>query len=151
MNFILTSFIFAKSNIPVLTEEIYYQQVQFLIAKSTKDYNEAKREAINLSKKLNITLNLRDLQFNKKSFLSFDRKICEDNLYDYPCYMPRGRYDDGEYISIEHTNSYKDFKDGYYMIVVASGIDLDNILKKVKKSVKDVYIKSTNIYMGSIR
>jgi hypothetical protein len=119
---------------------------EFLIAKSTKSYNEAQKVAQKLSKDLNITLNLRDLKPHKTHFLTFSKKECE--MYGYPCYVPRGRYDDGEYISIEHTNYYEEFTNGYYIVMVASGNKLGKSLKKVQSKVKDAYVKKAKVYMG---
>ena len=34
-----------------------------------------------------------------KSGLSFSSKQCEENGWDYPCYISRGRYDDGEFVT----------------------------------------------------
>lgn len=121
---------------------------EFLITKSTKSYNEAKEFATNISKDLNITLNLRGLSFHKQNFLTLSKEECSE--FGYPCYIPRGRYDDGEYISIEHSNAYQEFKDGYYIVVVATGENLSTILKKIQKEIKDAYIKKANIYMGCI-
>jgi len=105
----------------------------FLIIKSTSSYNEAKLYAEKIAKRSHIKLNLRGLQFNKKSYLTQDKETCKE--YGYPCYFPRGRYDDGEYISIEHSNSYRNFKNGYYIVIAASGTQLDSSLAKIKKVV----------------
>lgn len=119
---------------------------EFLIAKSTKSYEEAKKLAEKLSKDLNITLNLRELKPHKTHFLTFSKKECE--MYGYPCYVPRGRYDDGEYISIEHSDYYEAFTKGYYIVMVASGRQLSKSLKKVRTKVKDAYVKKAKVYMG---
>ena len=149
LSLLFTSFLFSNSDVPKLTQDMYYEKVEFVIAKSTTDYKEANKVAKKLSKKLDIELNLRGLTFNKESLLTFDEQTCEDNLMAHPCYMRRGRYDAGEYVSIEHTNAYSEFKDGYYIVVVASGQNLKKSLKKVKTQIKDAYVKSAKIYMGS--
>jgi hypothetical protein len=119
---------------------------EFLIAKSTKSYDEAKKVAQKLSEELNISLNLRDLKPHETHYLTFSKKECE--RYGYPCYVPRGRYDDGEYLSIEHTDYYDGFTKGYYIVMVASGTKLGKSLKKVRTKVKDAYIKKNKVYMG---
>jgi len=149
LSLLFTSSLFSNSDVAELTEDSYYQKVKFVIAKSTTDYKEAKKIAQKLSKKLDFKLDLRGLSFNQESFLTFTQKICEDNLMAHPCYTRRGRYDDGEYISIEHTNAYSEFKDGFYIVVVASGQEVAKSLKKVRKHVKDAYLKSAKMYMGS--
>jgi len=118
----------------------------FLIIKSTSNYNKAKQYAKKIAKTSHIKLDFKGLQFNKKIYLTQDKKTCKE--YGYPCYFPRGRYDDGEYISIEHSNSYKHLKNGYYIVIAASGNKLDSSLEKIKKVVPDAYIKSDKVYMG---
>ena len=120
---------------------------EFLIGKSTSSYDEAKSFAIKISKSLNMKLDFRGLSFNKKSFLTFPRKDC-DELSEYPCYFSRGRYDDGEYISIEHSSAYSEMKEGYYIVVLATDENVSKTLTKVKKEIPDAYIKSVDIYMG---
>ena len=121
---------------------------EFLIVKSTKDYNEARIFAKRIAKRLKQKVDLRGLIFHKQNFLTFSQKECVE--FEYPCYFQRGRYDDGEYVSIEHTNYYDEFKDGYYIVVVASGHNLSKSLKKVQKEIADAYIKKATVYMGCI-
>lgn len=123
---------------------------EFLIAKSTTSYKEAKRYAQSLAKRLNIKLDLRGLRFHKKNFLTFSKQECEENTYYYPCYISRGRYDDGEYISIEHSNSYNEFRNGYYIVVVASGNDVSKSLRKIQRKLRDAYVKKASVYMGCL-
>jgi len=132
-----------NDNIPMIKK-------QFLIIKATKSYQEAKQVAEKLSQRLNIKLDLRNLQYHEKNFLTMPQKDCKANEADYPCYVPRGRYDDGIYISIEHSNSYENFKDGYYIVIAASGDDAKEYLKPVKEVVKDAYVKSSKVYMGCL-
>jgi hypothetical protein len=120
---------------------------EFLILKSTKSYDEAKKFIEKISKKVDIEIDYRGLKQDKTIFLTFDKKTCED--YGYPCYIGRGRAQrEGEYLSIEHSNIYKEMKDGYYVVVASTGKDVSKSLKKVKKVVKDAYVKKLEIYMG---
>jgi len=121
---------------------------QFLIALSTKNHQEAKKFAKKLSHETGIPLNLRGLHYNKKLGLSLSRKACSNDESEYPCYIARGRYDDGVYISVEYSSSYQNFRDGYYIVVVASGNDADSILRGIRSKVRDAYIKSSKVYMG---
>lgn len=72
----------------------------------------------------------------------------------YPCYVPRGHYEDGSYISIEYSSSFLGFTEGYY-IVVAASYELGNaqtkpMLTKAKKIIKDAYVKQSKVYTGCI-
>jgi hypothetical protein len=69
---------------------------------------------------------------------------------EYPQYYSRGRYDNGEYISIEYSNAFTGFAKGYYIVVAYSGenIEAKKTLKKVKPFFKSAYIKQTDVYIG---
>ena len=47
--------------------------------------------------------------------------MCEENGWDYPCYVARGRYDDGAYLSVEPSAAYDGLKAGYFVVIAASG------------------------------
>ncbi len=123
---------------------------RFLIAKSTKSYKEAKRFARKLSIKTGIKIDYRGLNYNKKLMLSESYNQCLDDGFEYPCYVARGRYDDGVYISIEYSGAYQNFRDGYYIVMVASGESANTILKQIRQTVKDAYVKRSKVYMGCI-
>ena len=122
----------------------------FLIALSTKSYKEAKSFANKLSNQSSIVLNLRGLKVNNKIALTYSKQECVSDWGEYPCYIARGRYDDGIYISIERSDAYSGFKAGYYIVVVASGERSisKSALKTIKPIVSDAYIKSSKVYMG---
>ena len=124
----------------------------FLILKSTKDYNEALNFVKEVSKKLEIKIDLRDLSPNEKTGLSFPDSICMSEFGQMPCYVARGRWDDGVYLSIEYSNAYDKFKSGYYIVIAASDFKENNTLKatlkKVKENISDAYIKYTKVYVG---
>ena len=147
---ILCIFAFLQANeIDTLIESQLVQK-QFLIVKSTKSYQEAKAFAKKISKQTGIPLNLQNLSYDKENLLTLPKDVCEDNGFEFPCYWARGRYDDGVYVSIEHSSAYEEFRNGYYIVMVASGENVKGILKKVKKVVKDAYIKTSKIYMGCV-
>jgi len=121
----------------------------FLIIQSTKDYSAALRTAKLASQKLNIDMNLRGYYHDKTEGLKTD-SICgcgEDHGY-----IARGRYDDGEYISIEYSDNYTGFAEGYYIVVAASNRrnnrQLSKTLKKAKRYYKDAYVKNASVYIG---
>ncbi|MES1224662.1 MAG: hypothetical protein ABUT20_54725, partial [Bacteroidota bacterium] len=94
-------------------------------------------------------LDLRDLKPNKESGLTYAKKDCE-NEGGYPCYISRGRYDSGDYISIEWSDAFDGFAKGYYIVIVASGSknETEPALKKAKQFYKDAYAKQCDVYVG---
>jgi hypothetical protein len=122
----------------------------FLIILSTKSYAEAKKMAVEAVSKLKLKLDLRGLKPNKESGLTFTSKKCKEDGWEFPAYVSRGRFDAGEYISIEYSDAFKGFAKGYYIVTTASGdaADVKIALAKVKKVYKAVYSKETDVYMG---
>ena len=110
-----------------------------------KKYSEA--TALKAAKTLKLKLNLRNLKPHKTAGLTDAKKECEDNGWDYPCYVSRGRYDNGEYVSIEWSNAFENFTKGYYTVIVYGGNkkEANVALKKVKKLFTDAYAKEDEV------
>jgi hypothetical protein len=131
----------------------------FLLIQSTKDYPAALLTAQQAAKEFAIKLDLRRLVRDKRSHLglSLPADTClkyseeEGGDGDSSCYMARGRWDDGIYISIECSDAYSGFSKGYYIVVVGSGDQKDAALvavfEKVRSKYADAYIKATRVYM----
>jgi hypothetical protein len=127
-----------------------YVTKNFCIILSTTSYAEAKKTAEQAGKKYKIKIDYRDLVANKKIGLTLSKEECEGQGWGYPAYYSRGRYDDGEYISIEYSNAFSGFTKGYYIVVVASGdkARCSKTLTKVKATYKTAYIKQSEVYIG---
>lgn len=129
-------------------------QKEVLIAHSGKDYTKAMAIAKKLSTQLKLKLDLRGLKPNKELGLSDSKKNCEEGFGFFPCYVPRGHYEDGSYISIEYSDSFEGFAKGYYIVVVAhyqtGNSAIKTLLTKTKKIIPDAYIKRTSVYTGCI-
>ena len=131
-------------------EDEPYVKTTFCIILSTKSYAEAKTFAETASKQTSIKLDLRSLSPIKKEGLTMPKKDCEENGFEYPSYVARGRSDNGEYISIEYSNAYTEFAKGYYIVVASSGDKkkCNSTLLKVKKIYKTAYLKESLVYVG---
>lgn len=128
---------------------------QFVILRSTTDYKEARRTALKASQLLGTALDLRGLSEDKRIGLTFDERICvEEGGADYPCYVARGRYDDGDYVSIEYSSAFEGFAKGYYIVVSSSytrgSMEISEALRKAKRYFKNAYSKTSNVYVGCI-
>jgi hypothetical protein len=132
------------------TEDRPFVKKSFLIILSSKNYTEAKKLAVKAASKLHVKLDLKGLKPNKESGLTFNSKECEGNGWDYPCYVSRGRYADGEFVTIDYSNAFNGFAKGYYIVTTAGGDAalVKKALVKVKKLYKTAYIKQTEIYIG---
>ena len=124
----------------------------FVIVKSTARYREARLAAADAAKRLGIRLDLRNLSPHRKSGLTFSKKECEESEFDYPCYVARGRDDDGSYASVEYSTAYAGFRPGLYVVIVASDEKGGQIARDAataaKRVFKDAYVRRTGVYMG---
>jgi hypothetical protein len=72
----------------------------------------------------------------------------------HPCYWPRGRFDDGVYVSIEYSTGYKGFKDGLYIVILANGGAEDDNVKAALRHARNIYpdahVKTTPVYLGCV-
>lgn len=105
--------------------------------------------------KLGIAINLRGLIHDPTHGLTWPKAECErDPLYPFPCYLARGRFDGGVYLSIERSNAYRSFQPGYFMVIAASGEpgspDLLTTLKTTKSVFPDAYVKTEKVYHGCL-
>lgn len=131
-----------------------YVKKRIVILLSSKDYKQAERFARRVAAKSEVKLDLRDLKPNQSIGLTFPKQHCADGGFDYPCYIARGRYDDGEYISVEHSSAFEGFRPGYYIVVGASyenGMpEVKRSLAKFKRFASDAYAKLSKVYVGCI-
>jgi hypothetical protein len=134
------------------TEVLAFTTKNFCIIKSTRSYEDAKRTAQEAARKFSIKLNLRNLTPVKGIGLTMTVSQCDENGFEYPSYVARGRYDDGQYISIEYSNAFSGFAENYYIVIAASGSvkEVKNTLIKLKKTYKTAYIKQAKVYIGCI-
>ena len=134
------------------TEDEMMVKKSFLILQSTKSYPDALKTARGAASSLAYRLDLRGLKPNIREGLTFSRPECDSNGWEYPCYVPRGRYDDGAYISIERSDAYNGFSKGYYIVIAASGEPAGKEVKgafvKARPLYRQAYLKTAKVYMG---
>jgi hypothetical protein len=124
----------------------------FHILLSTKDFKAAQQLAQTASKKTGLSYRGTDLQPNAITGVTHHQDSCKKWGEEYPCYFPRGRYDDGAYISVEYSNGFEGFMEGYYIVIAVSGSKEDpeftNAVKKVKAYFPKSYVKKTRVFIG---
>jgi hypothetical protein len=129
--------------------------VELLIVKSTPKYDEARRVAENAAQRLGIPLKLRGLMPHDARGLSLPKQDCDALKWDYPCYLARGRYDEGEYVSIEHSSAYDELAPDLYVVVAASCLKGDPETKRMRPRAKpafpDAYVRTVDVYFGCMQ
>jgi hypothetical protein len=126
----------------------------FVILKATPSYAEARAAASAAAERLAIRLDLRELIPDSTVGLTFSQDACTNEFGEFPCYVPRGRWDDGVYVSVEHSSSYVGFEEGMYIVVLASGSPRDRVIgaavRRAKAQYPDVLVKTAPVYLGCI-
>lgn len=125
---------------------------EFVIVDSTPSFEEAAGTAISAASKLGVRLDLRGLSPHERTGLTFSKEECSRSDLSYPCYVPRGRYDDGMYVSVEWSNDYRDFAKGLYLVMVASNVpgssDTSEILEATRRIYPEAYARRAMMYVG---
>jgi hypothetical protein len=127
---------------------------EFVILKSSASFEEATQSAAKAASKLGVELNLRGLSPNLRTGLTFSKQECIRSGVPYPCYVPRGRGDDGAYLSVEWSSEYAILARGLYVVMIASGVPGSSktrrILEVARSVYPDAYAKRMKVYVGSL-
>jgi hypothetical protein len=81
---------------------------------------------------------------------TYTREECEENGWGYPCYVARGRYDDGVYFSVEPSDAYDGMKKGYFVVIAASGSDdeVRSAARELRKRRIASTVRTSHVWMG---
>lgn len=128
-----------------------YMNVSYVLVKSTSSYDDALKFAQNLASRSSLPINLRGLIHAPDVGLTWPEEKCAaDQLNPYPCYIARGRWDEGRYLSVERSDAYSSMKPGFYIVVAASGTPLEIAMElpPIQSLVPDAYSKTEEVYYG---
>jgi hypothetical protein len=152
MRFLFSIMFFASVSLHAQVDPDCYVTREYLIAGSHTDYPSALKQAQKVAAASGYELDLRGLKPVAGMGLSFDDSSCiEDYREAPPCYIARGRFDEGVYVSVEYSTAYEGFRPGYYIVVAASA-NLENTiiapaLAKVRGIVPSAYVKKSKVNM----
>lgn len=135
-----------------------YQDVTFVIAASEKSYSQAVLKAATLAEQSGILYSTNGVNFDPQhkddnGGLTYPKHQCENNNWGYPCYVSRGRWDEGMYITVEYSSAIQGFTPGLYVVIAASG-KKDTLVPSfntVKHFVPDAYMKTASVYVGCMQ
>ena len=155
ISFVISTALSEPSN--VISDPISdpYQDVSFVIAASETSYSQAVLKAATLSEQSGILFNTGGVNFDPthketNGGLTYSKSVCENNGWEYPCYVSRGRWDEGAYITIEYSSAIQGFTPGLYVVIAASGDrkEVESSFTTVKKLIPDAYMKTSSVYVG---
>ena len=129
-----------------------FVEKELVIVRSTRDFAEASRIAASAATALGLTLEMRGVAPDAETGLTFAQDTCRDNGLDHPCYVPRGRSDDGRYASVEWSNYYDGLAKGFYIVVVSTAspgsAETRRVLASAREQFPDAYAKPAKVYAG---
>jgi hypothetical protein len=127
---------------------------EFVIVRSTASFQEATGAAADAAAALGIRRASATVPATDGPGLTFPPETCRESALPYPCYVARGRYDDGAYVSIEWSDAYEGFAKGLYLVMVASGAvgSSENrlMLGRARERYADAYAKRAMVYLGCL-
>jgi hypothetical protein len=126
----------------------------FVTLAPISSYAAARDTARRAAKRLDIRLALGESRPHGKGKLTFSKAMCDANEWGYPCYVARGRYDDGVYVSIDVASAFPGVPGPGYIVVLASGPKDDPAIRalfeKARSSFPEASIQTNDVYMGCI-
>lgn len=132
-----------------------YRYKEFVIIKSSPSFKEAADSAAQAAAELSVGLNLRGLSPNLRTGLTLSKEDCTRSELAYPCYVPRGRRDDGSYASVEWSSEYDLFAKGLYVVMIASDVPGSSrnrrMLEAARRVYPKAYAKQAKMYVGCAR
>ncbi len=125
---------------------------EFVIVMSTASFKEATTAAASAAADLGLRFDPRGLSPQDRSGLTWSEQECGKRDVSYPCYVARGRYDDGAYVSVEWSTAYQGFSKGLYLVMVASeeagSTEISRMLAAARHTYPDAYAKRTRVYVA---
>jgi hypothetical protein len=136
--------------------ETAFEYKDFVIIADVDNYKTAVKVVKSLARKIPELAKASRSAFPKKTpnaegWLTFPKKTCDRNGWDYPCDVPRGRYDDGLFLSIEQKGFWENPVQGHFVVVLASGPKGDKDVDEVYQAVKgeaDARLETKKVYVG---
>ena len=121
----------------------------FLLVAASKSWDEARSTASQAAQALGLELKVK-VQPHDTQGLTFSEADCTEGGMDHPCYVPRGRWDDGEYVSVEWSSGFEGFTPGLYVVMAWSGPESEAVshLEAARAVYSDAYVKKASVYMG---
>ena len=128
----------------------------FVIVASEKSFDNALEKAGRISVQAGVPFDMQNVRFDPAHLsthggLTHSEETCVE-FGEYPCYIPRGRWDAGIYLSVEYSSAIQGFTPGLYVVIAATGTkeEMQPVLTTVQKAAPDAYLKTSSVYMGCL-
>ena len=126
----------------------------FVVLPTIASYAEARRLAGAAARRLGLKLDLRRARSNGHGGLTFSPADCKANDWEYPCYVARGRYDDGAYVSIDEAGRFFEAEEQGYLVILGSGPKNDPSTRGVAEKARALFpsaeLRTDDVWQGCI-
>lgn len=126
----------------------------FVVLPAIASYAEARRVASTAARRLGLKLDLRRARPDGHGGLTFSPADCKANEWEHPCYVARGRYDDGAYVSVDEARRFFDGEDQGYLVILGSGPKNDPSTRAVAEKARALFpsaeVRTDDVSLGCI-
>jgi hypothetical protein len=126
----------------------------FVVLPAIASYAEARRVAGAAARRLGLKLDLRRARPDGHGGLTFSPADCKANDWEHPCYVARGRDDDGAYVSVDVADRFFDAEEQGYLVILASGPKNDPSTRAVAEKARPLFpsaeLRTDDVWQGCI-
>ena len=126
----------------------------FVVLPAIASYAEARRVAATAARRLSLKLDLRRARSDGHGGLTFSPADCKANDWEHPCYVARGRTDDGAYVSIDEAGRFFDAEEQGYLVILGSGPKNDPSTRAVAEKARALFpsaeLRTDDVWQGCI-
>ena len=126
----------------------------FVVLPAIASYAEARRVAGAAARRFGLKLDLRRARPDGHGGLTFSPADCKANDWEHPCYVARGRDDDGAYVSVDEAGRFFDAEEQGYLVILGSGPKDDPSTRAVAEKARPLFpsaeIRTDDVWQGCI-
>jgi hypothetical protein len=103
---------------------------------------------------LGLKLDLRRARSDGHGGLTFSPADCKANDWGHPCYVARGRDDDGAYVSIDDARRFFEGEEQGYLVILGSGPKNDPSTRALEEKARTLFpsaeVRTDDVWQGCI-
>ena len=126
----------------------------FVVLPAIASYTEAHRIARTAARRLGLKLDLRRARPDGYGRLTFPLADCQANDWAYPCFVSRGREDDGTYVSVDVAERFFDAEARGYLVILGSGPKGDPSTRALAEKARSLFplaeLRTDEVWRGCI-
>ena len=127
----------------------------FVVLPAITSYTEAHQVARTAARRLGLKLDLRRARPDGYGRLTFPPADCKANGRVYPCFVSRGRQDDGTYVSVDLADRFFDNEARGYLVILGSGPKDDPSTRALAEKARSLYplaeLRTDDVWQGGLR